>query len=125
MPLLDRKGLPCARRYENELAEAVRRVITEAELIQAVGRGRAVARSGSRPLQVFLICHDVAPMVVDEVCEFVGLEPGKGQEMLDRGFLPATPAHAVRPYPDLWETLEAARSAYRRGLGHLLMKKYL
>jgi hypothetical protein len=46
----------------------------------------------------------------------VELGPSKGDEMLARGFLPKTPAHAVPLYPDLFGSMDAARKAYQRGL---------
>ena len=48
-------------------AEAVRWAICEAELIQAIGRGRGVNRSADNPLQIDILTNVCLPIEVDEV----------------------------------------------------------
>lgn len=57
-----------AERHPNDLAEAVRRSICDGELIQAIGRGRAVSRHMEAPLEVVLLGNAAVPgLEIDEI----------------------------------------------------------
>ena len=43
-------------------AEAVRRAICEAQLVQAIGRGRGVNRTDANPLQIDILTNAVLPL---------------------------------------------------------------
>lgn len=53
--------------HPDERVEAVRWLITEAELMQAIGRGRGLRRTEANPLQVDIINTVPLPLRVDEV----------------------------------------------------------
>jgi putative DNA primase/helicase len=107
-------ALPC-RVFELPEAELIRQAVTEAAIIQAVGRARGVNRSAANPVEVYMILHDTTvPIAVDSVVQFDELEPTKIDLMIERGLVPAWSADAVKLYPDLWETSQAARKAYSR-----------
>ena len=62
-----------------------------------------------------MILHDtVVPVAVDAVVEFGDLEPTRIDIMIERGLVPAWSADAVKLYPDLWPTAQAARKEYSR-----------
>jgi putative DNA primase/helicase len=106
--------LPC-RIFEQQEAELVRRAVTEAAIVQAVGRARGVNRSSANPVDVWIILNDaVVPIQVDGVVEFGNLEPNRIDLMIERGLVPAWSADAAKLYPDLWPTAQAARKAYSR-----------
>jgi hypothetical protein len=89
--------------------------VTEAAIIQAVGRARGVNRSADKPVEVYMILHDMTvPIAVDAVVEFGDLEPTKIDSMIERGLVPQWGADAAKLYPDLWPTAQAAQKAYRR-----------
>jgi hypothetical protein len=89
--------------------------VTEAAIIQAVGRARGVNRSATNPVEVYMVLHDTTvPIAVDAVVQFKDLEPTNIDIMIERGLIPAWSADAVKLYPDLWPTAQAARKEYSR-----------
>jgi hypothetical protein len=107
-------ALAC-RVFELPEAELIRQAVTEAAIIQAVGRARGVNRSAANPAEVYMVLHDTTvPIAVDAVVQFEDLEPTKIDSMMERGLVPAWSADAVKLYPDLWPTAQAARKEYSR-----------
>jgi hypothetical protein len=104
-----------ARVFELPEAELIRQAVTEAAVVQAVGRARGVNRSAVNPVEVWMILSDtVVPLALDAVVEFGDLEPNKIDIMIEHGLVPAWSADAAKLYPDLWPTSQAARKAYSR-----------
>ncbi|SCB56054.1 putative DNA primase/helicase [Bradyrhizobium shewense] len=104
-----------ARVFEQPEAELIRQAVTEAAIVQAVGRARGVNRSAANPVEIWMILSDtVVPLALDAVAEFADLEPNKIDDMIERGIVPAFSADAAKLYPDLWATSQAARKAYSR-----------
>ena len=96
-------------------AELIRQAVTEAAIIQAIGRARGVNRSAANPVEVYIVLNDMTlPIAVDEVVQFGDLEPTKIDSMIERGLVPQWGADAAKLYPDLWPTAQAAQKAYRR-----------
>ena len=103
------------RVFEVPEAELIRQAVTEAAVVQAIGRARGVNRTEANPVEVYMILHDtVVPVAVDAVVEFGDLEPTKIDSMIERGLVPQWGADAAKLYPDLWPTAQAAQKAYRR-----------
>jgi len=108
------QALSC-RVFELPEAELIRQAVTEAAIIQAVGRARGVNRSAANPVEVYMVLQDTTvPIAVDEVVQFEELEPTKIDSMMERGLVPQWGADAAKLYPDLWPTAQAAQKAYRR-----------
>lgn len=106
--------LPC-RVFELPEAELIRQAVTEAAIIQAVGRARGVNRTAANPVDVYIVLDDTTlPIAVDAVVQFEDLEPTKIDSMIERGLVPQWGADAAKLYPDLWPTAQAAQKAYRR-----------
>jgi len=104
-----------ARVFELPEAELIRQAVTEAAIVQAVGRARGVNRSAANPVEIWMILDDtVVPLALDAVAEFADLEPNKIDTVIERGIVPAFSADAAKLYPDLWPTSQAARKAYSR-----------
>jgi hypothetical protein len=104
-----------ARVFELPEAELIRQAVTQAAVVQAVGRARGVNRSAANPVEVWMILSDtIVPLALDAVAEFADLEPNKIDIMIERGIVPAYSADAAKLYPDLWPTSQAARKAYSR-----------
>jgi hypothetical protein len=107
-------ALKC-RVFELPEAELIRQAVTEAAIIQAVGRARGVNRSATNPVEVYIVLDDTTlPIAVDEVVQFEDLEPTKIDSIIERGLVPQWGADAAKLYPDLWPTTQAAQKAYRR-----------
>jgi hypothetical protein len=103
------------RVFEVPEAELIRQAVTEAALVQAIGRARGVNRTEANPVEVYMVLHDTTvPIAVDAVVEFGDLEPTKIDSLIDRGLVPQWGADAAKLYPDLWPTAQAAQKAYRR-----------
>jgi hypothetical protein len=104
-----------SRVFDLPEAELIRAAVTEAAVVQAIGRARGVNRSAANPVEVFMILHDtMVPVAVDTVVEFKELEPTNIDIMIERGLVPAFGGDAAKLYPDLWPTGQAARKAYSR-----------
>ncbi|GGH12591.1 hypothetical protein GCM10007036_10560 [Alsobacter metallidurans] len=80
-----------ADRHPDELAERFRWQTTEAELIQAVGRARAVRRSAETPLLVIVGTSVPLPLQVDELVRTADLfaEATPVDDLIFKGVLPA------------------------------------
>ena len=96
-------------------AELIRQAVTEAQLVQAIGRARGVNRTASNPVEAWLILDDTTvPIAVDAVVDFRDIEPGKIDLMIEQGLVPQWSIDAFKLYPGLWPTSQAARKAYQR-----------
>ncbi len=95
-------------------AEAIRWSICEAELIQAMGRGRGVNRTATTSLQIDLLTDVVLPVTVDELVGWRELCPTRRDRMALRGVVLENAADMARCFPDLWENHEAARKDAQR-----------
>ena len=97
-------------------AEAIRWSICEAELIQAMGRGRGVNRTAENPLQIDLMTDIVLPVTVSELIDWQDLRPARRDLMAARGAVLENAADMAACFPDLWPTRDAAKKdAQRRG----------
>jgi putative DNA primase/helicase len=67
-----------ALRHPDPFAEAVRFAVCEGELLQAVGRGRGVRRSGEMPLDVLILTDVPLPMPVNELTTWRALTDSSG-----------------------------------------------
>jgi hypothetical protein len=99
--------------HVDPVGEAVRYQICEAELIQAIGRGRGVNRSAETPLEVDILADVVLPITVDEVVPWE--EPSEAIEMPARdAIVLTTPADMAKAWPNVWETVRAAKYTLKK-----------
>jgi hypothetical protein len=103
--------VPC---HPDRGAEAVRAAACEGELVQAVGRARAVRRGADAPLRLLVIGNLPIPgLPPDRLVRWSSLVPGRFDLVGARwGVIPLSPAALVKAGG--WEKVEAARSALRR-----------
>ena len=92
----------------------MRRLITEAELIQALGRGRAVNRTEQTPLDVDLLFDTCLPVTVDVVANWT--EPGLLIETAAEGVMLTSPVDMVRIWPAIWPNDKAADRTLAKGI---------
>ena len=96
-------------RHPDPVAEAVRWQIAEAEVMQAVGRARAVNRMGENPVVIEIWNGLALPLTVDEVVPWEKVSSGCEADMVADGIALASPADMAAAWPRTWETAEAAR----------------
>jgi putative DNA primase/helicase len=102
------------RTYADPDLEALRVAITDAEVIQAIGRGRGVNRSAADRLNVWLLADVVLPLPVSRMVRWVDVRPDVLSRMAARGVVLLGASDAARSYPDLFPTPDAARMALKR-----------
>lgn len=114
-------------RHPDPIAEAVRWQACEAELLQAVGRLRAVNRGAGDTVEVALIGCPVPEGLEVHAAE-AWQAPGPVETMIALGGVaPLSAPAAARCFPDLWPNHRAAEKALERHLGggasrHSLMR---
>ena len=109
------------RRFADPGMEAVRRAIADDQVQQAGARGRAVRRTAANPLVVFILSDVVVPYPLEAVLGWPDLRPDRVERMSARGLVLHSPSDACAVYPDLFDSPEAARRAFkadRRSTGH-------
>ena len=118
-PLTGTDELVRSERHPDPLAEIMRWSACEAEVIQAIGRGRGLNRTKDDPLQVDIINIVPLPDIeVDEVIERDDAQPGARDVIAGRYglILPAKPLRGAADIvaallPDLFASVNAAKQA--------------
>jgi len=118
-------AIATAPSHPDPLAEAIRWQIEEAELMQAIGRARAINRTAGNPVQIDILTNVVLPLAVDELTTWGEIQAGDIEVMAARGAILLS-GDAATVYPDQFpKGAEAARKALdreREKLGQ--MRKY-
>lgn len=102
------------RAYADPVLEALRLAVTDAEIIQAIGRGRGVNRTAGDRLAVYLLADVVLPVVVTRLVRWADIRLGVFDRMAARGLVLENAADMAAVYPDLFPSAEAARQAKKR-----------
>jgi hypothetical protein len=98
-------------------AEAVRWQIHEAELVQALGRGRGVNRTAVNPLDADLLFNTALQVTVDEVIPWQ--VPSLLIETAVEGVMLTSRVDLVRLWPQWWPNDTAARRSLQQGIPKL------
>lgn len=106
------EGFPLeAAHHPDPLAEALRWQICEGQLIQAIGRARAVNRTADSPVHIEIVTNIPLPIEVDETVTWKEMQPHPREVLAARGFVIEEgrdqAAFAVGVCPDLWTTPKA------------------
>jgi hypothetical protein len=133
VPLTGANVMVQTERHPDPYAEIMRWQVCEAELIQAIGRVRAVNRSARNPVQVDIINLVPLPDIeIDELIEWNNARPDPGTVIAGRhGVLlptksaPGTANIAAALLPDLFETVNAAKQARMYSRAETPNKEYL
>ena len=91
-------------RHPDPVAEALRWQACEAQLLQAIGRLRALRRTAETPFFLDLITDVPLPITVDEVTTWEKACPGRWAEMASAGVLLESPADIQAAFPELAPT---------------------
>lgn len=102
------------RVYADPTLEAIRAAVCDAEVMQAIGRCRAVNRTAENPVLIFLATDVVLPSPVTTLVNWADVRPGVGARMAARGVVLTSPADAICCYPDLFPNAKAAEKAISR-----------
>jgi putative DNA primase/helicase len=97
--------------------EAIRWQIHEAELVQALGRGRAVNRTAATPLDADLLFDTALPITVDEVKHWQ--VPSLLIETAVEGVMLTAPCDLVQLWQHLWPNEKAAYRTLKAGVPKL------
>lgn len=96
-------------RHPDPVAEAVRWQIAEAEVMQTVGRARAVNRTAADPVSIEVWNGLALPLTVDAVVQWDAIPQGHEADMVADGIAFSSPSDMAAAWPRAWETGEAAR----------------
>ena len=100
--------------HPDPVAEAVRWQICEAELVQAIGRGRGVNRTAKNPLDLDIVADVCLPVTVDEATTWHTVDPSPATEMLVEGIILTSPVDMVAAWPTVWPNVRAAKRTLKR-----------
>ena len=101
------------RRYADPDMEAVRKAIADDNVVQAIGRVRAVRRTSVNPVAVLLLSDVVTPFPLAAVTDWPTLALDRVERMAARGVVLESPTDATKGYPDLFSNANAARMAFK------------
>ncbi|MBC7737875.1 MAG: hypothetical protein H7245_11810 [Candidatus Saccharibacteria bacterium] len=103
-----------AVRHTDSFAEILRGAICDDEVMQALGRGRGVNRTGDAPLEVHLMADVVLPVAYERVQAWAAVCPDIVQKMLLAGLAVDSPADAATLHPGLFGTAKSAEHHFAR-----------
>lgn len=104
-------------KHPDAFCEAIRWQITEGQLIQAIGRARAVNRDATSPLDIDLLFDTVLPIEIDEVMSWD--KPSLYIATAAEGVMVEAPIDMVKIWPKLWPNNIAADRTVKGGLPNL------
>ena len=105
------------RTYRDATMEALRVAITEAEIIQTIGRARGVNRTAANPLKVWLHADVAISLPITRMVRWADIRLNVMERMASRGLVLFGAADASRIYTDLFPTPKAAEHAISRAKG--------
>jgi len=105
-------------RHPDPFAESVRWQICEAELVQAIGRGRGIRRTPENPLDIDLLFDTCLPITVNEVLDWQ--KPSLLMTTaVNEGVMLTAPVDLARLWPALWPNTRAADRTVHQGVPKL------
>ena len=103
--------------HPDSMVEALRWQITEAGLIQAIGRLRALRRGPDAPAFLDIINDVPLPISVDTAPQWADAKPGAWAEMAPEGVLLDSPADIMACFPEAAPTRDRAKEMCLPTLG--------
>jgi putative DNA primase/helicase len=110
-------------RHPDPHVDEIRQQICEAELMQAIGRGRGDDRTEANPLQIDILTNVPLPLVADEALAWKEIQPSLAKIMWACGALPVPYKDMAAAYPDLFESQAAAKKAMQREMAEWLKRQ--
>jgi hypothetical protein len=93
--------------HPDPVGEHVRFQICEGEMLQALGRARAINRTAESPLAIGIVADVVLPITVNKV--EVWQAPSRAMEPAEEGAMLFSPKDMVEIWPWVWKTVDAAK----------------
>jgi putative DNA primase/helicase len=103
--------------HPDAMVEAIRWQVHEAQLMQAIGRGRAVNRTAATPLDIDLLFDTCLPIAVDQVVRW--RDPSRLLVTAVTGVMLTSPHDLVTVWPRLWPNTKAADRTLKQGVPEL------
>jgi hypothetical protein len=102
--------------HPDPLTEEIRRYWNEGQILQAIGRGRAIRRSVRNPLDVILLTN--VPLPIEEkhltLTTWKDIQPTLLEVLLaQRDIVPLGTGELMQHFPDLFDTKDKARTAIK------------
>lgn len=97
-------------RHPDPVGEIVRWLICEGEVMQAIGRARAVNRRSDNPVQIDILADLNLPLPIDEVRPWETVKVGKELSMVESGIVLTSPSDMAKGWPDAWKDTKAAEN---------------
>jgi hypothetical protein len=102
--------------HPDPLTEEIRRYWNEGQILQAIGRGRAIRRTVRNPLDVILLTN--VPLPIEEqhltLTTWKDIQPTMLEVLLaQHDIVPLGTGELIRHFPDLFDTKDKARTAIK------------
>jgi hypothetical protein len=102
--------------HPDPLTEEIRRYWNEGQILQAIGRGRAIRRTVRNPLDVILLTN--VPLPIEEqhltLTTWKDIQPTSLEVLLEqRDIVPLGTGELMRHFPNLFDTKDKARTAIK------------
>lgn len=98
--------------YENEYLSDIKRLITDSEIIQDIGRGRGVNRGESNPLNVIVFADVELPFEINDVVDFNYFKKTRLEIMAKENAFVLSPQDAARIYPSIFLSKDVANNEF-------------
>jgi hypothetical protein len=98
--------------HPDPVGEHVRYQICEGEMLQALGRARAINRTAENPLEIGIVADVVLPITVNTVIPWQA--PSRAMEPAEEGVLLFNTHDMAEVWPWAWKTVNAAQRTLRK-----------
>ena len=100
--------------HPDAFTEAIRWQVHEGELLQAIGRARAINRTPENPLDIDLLFDTYLPITVKSVLPWTKVKPSLAIEMLAEGALLTSRVDMVKVWPGIFKNDMAAKRTHEQ-----------
>jgi hypothetical protein len=98
--------------HPDPVGEHVRYQICEGEMLQALGRARAINRTAENPLEIGIVADVVLPITVNKVIPWQA--PSRAMEPAEEGVMLFSARDMAEVWPWAWKTVNAAQRTLRK-----------
>jgi hypothetical protein len=98
--------------HPDPVGEHVRYQICEGEMLQALGRARAINRTAENPLEIGIVADVVLPITVNTVIPWQA--PSRAMEPAEEGVMLFNAHDMAEVWPWAWKTVNAAQRTLRK-----------
>jgi hypothetical protein len=112
--LADGTGILVERcdQHPDPVAEQVRQQICEAQMVQAIGRARAINRTAEDPVAIGIAADVVLPITMNKVIPWEA--PSRAMEPAEEGVMLFNAHDMAEIWPWVWKSVDAAQATLRK-----------